>query len=119
LPALAEKALRRKALGLLGLLKKQGKIISGISKSADSLKKNKVLLLLVADSAKNYGSDDVRNLGSNVLTADCFSLTELQSALSNGNSMHVVLKGDALALRCFDEIRKLLIYLERIELNDK
>lgn len=112
-------ALRKKALSFLGLTKRDGSLLSGFAKVTGALNDGTACLLLIAEGQPYEGKDDVTRLAEGVQIVDCFSLKELQSALSSGNAVHVVLKGKAIADRCMEEISRLVHYEERSKLDDQ
>jgi predicted RNA-binding protein YlxR (DUF448 family) len=118
-PEQVERALRRKALNFLGITKRDGSLLSGFAKVTGALNGGTACLLLIAKGQPYEGKDDITHLADGVQIVDCFSLKELQSALSSGNAVHVVLKGKAIADRCIEEITRLLHYEERFKLDDQ
>lgn len=119
LPQQITRSLRRKALNFLGLSKADGSLLSGFAKVTNALNSGTACLLLIAEGQPYEGKDDITRLAEGAQIVDCFSLKELQSALSSGNAVHVVLKGRQIADRCMEQITRLLSYEERLNLDDQ
>jgi predicted RNA-binding protein YlxR (DUF448 family)/ribosomal protein L30E len=111
-PGLAERtaeALRRAALGLLGMAKKAGALVTGNAKVAAVLGQGKARLLIHAREAAEDGRRKLDRLaGAKTEIIGCFSGAEMDLALGRENVIHAAVTAGGLA-------EKLLIAARRVE----
>jgi ribosomal protein L7Ae-like RNA K-turn-binding protein len=111
-PALAEttgEALRRAALGLLGMAKKAGALVAGTTKVTELLQQGRARLLIHARDAAADGRRKLDRLGgAKTEIIGCFSGAEMDLALGRENVIHAAVEQGGLA-------EKLLTAARRVE----
>lgn len=107
LPALIETQLVTGCLGLLGLARKAGDIVTGFEKVKAWLQARKVAVMITAADAAEDGRRKLRGLAAGLPEVDLFTADQLSLALGHGNVIHAALRDGGLARRFVAEVNLL------------
>lgn len=96
-----EKQLAERCLGLLGLARKSGLLVTGFDKVRDSLRKSRPAMLIEAQDGARDGREKVYSLAKALYTdleiAGALSSAELGMALGRSGVIHALLRPSPLA----------------------
>jgi predicted RNA-binding protein YlxR (DUF448 family)/ribosomal protein L7Ae-like RNA K-turn-binding protein len=102
-----ERLLVKSSLGLLGLARRAGQLITGFEKVREALRKEKGIALLHASDASDDGTGKLSRLGFDVREINIFSRDELSLALGRENVVHAALKPGGIKDKLLAEIDRL------------
>ncbi len=104
---LVGKLLRRNCLGLIGLSRKAGELITGFEKVKSCLGAGQAAVLICAADAGSDGREKLFRFAKDLPKIQAFSSAELSAALGRENVVHIALKDGGLAHRLVKEARRL------------
>jgi uncharacterized protein len=110
LVAQTSEGLRQKALGLLGLARRSGNIVSGFDKVCDELRKTAPAFIIEAYDGSDDGRDKIIGLSKKwgqVQIIGCFCRDDLGKALSRDNIIHALMPKGQFAQNWAVELNRL------------
>ncbi|MFN3230801.1 MAG: RNA-binding protein [Alphaproteobacteria bacterium] len=103
---LIEQQIAARCLGLLGLARKAGDLVSGFEKVKEMLRQGVACLVVASDAAKD-GREKMERLAGECPVVSVFSRDELSLALGRENVVHAALRDGGLARRFLAETSRL------------
>jgi predicted RNA-binding protein YlxR (DUF448 family)/ribosomal protein L30E len=110
LSVLVGSLLRKQCLGLIGLSRKAGDLITGFEKVKSCLGAGQAAVLICAADAGSDGREKLFRFAKDLPKIGVFSSEDLSAALGRENVVHIALKDGGLARRLVQEARRLESY---------
>lgn len=111
LPDQVEELLARSALGLLGLARRAGQVVTGFDQVADALDGGQAAVVLTASDAAKHGRSKIAAKlhagGNRILNVELFDRGELSLALGRENVVHAALRAGGLSAKFVAECGRL------------
>lgn len=118
LPALVERLLAERCLGLLGLARRAGELVTGFEQVRAFVAAGRAAVLIGARDAAPGGRDKLKGLAGGLPTVALLGVEEMSLALGRQNVVHAALGPGGLAERFLAETARLAGFRDASEAAD-